>query len=189
MRGDFATYCTNSIWGGIMAVLISPSLQFIWLYRLAHFLTASRLSFLAGLLHYLQQIIFSSSIAPRAKLGDRVLFPHPFCVVIGEAVVIGDRVKIFQQVTIGSHGRIGEGAKYPQVMDHAILFAGAKIIGDVTVGKHAVVGANAVVISDVPDYAVAVGVPARIAKIMSEADLADSNSDIDSSAKVIDNHE
>ncbi|WP_339367512.1 serine O-acetyltransferase [Thalassoporum mexicanum] len=100
-------------------------------------------------------------------------FPHPFCVVIGEAVKIGDHVKIFQQVTIGSHGRTGLDKQYPKIMDQVILYAGAQVIGDLTVGKHAVVGANAVVLEDVPDYGVAVGIPARIAKIMTDPDCVD----------------
>ena len=87
---------------------------------------------------------------------------HPIGIVIGDGVIIKDNVTIFQQVTLGSHGKKGESFSYPIVEEGAKIYAGAKIIGGVVIGKKAIVGANAVVNINVPDHALAVGIPCKI---------------------------
>ena len=98
-----------------------------------------------------------------ALIGPGLKLPHPIGIVIGEGVVIGARGPIYQHVTLGGR-RVGDGreGKYPRLADDVVAFAGAAIIGAVSVGDRAVVGANAVVIADVPPDSVAVGVPARL---------------------------
>lgn len=102
-------------------------------------------------------------------VSHKAIFPkclelkHPVGIVIGEGVRIGQRVRIYQHVTLGG-ARSGdaEANQYPHIDDDTTIFAGAVVIGRVRVGKNCVIGANAVVTKDVPDNSTAVGVPARI---------------------------
>lgn len=101
-------------------------------------------------------------ISYKSYLGSNIRFPHPLGIVIGEGVVIGNNVKIFQQVTLGSHGKKEQGYAYPVVKDNCKIFTGAKLIGGITIGEGAVIGANSVVNIDVPSNGVAVGIPCKI---------------------------
>lgn len=101
----------------------------------------------------------------KARVGPRLRLGHPNGVVIGAGVLIGPDVTILQQVTIGGPGReitTGEAPRYPIVGKGTNIYAGAKIVGPRRIGARASIGANAVVVGDVPDGALAVGVPARV---------------------------
>ena len=102
-------------------------------------------------------------VSANAEIASSVKFPHPVGIVIGEGVVIEERVTIFQNVTLGG-GRIGDGKKgnYPHICKNTTIFAGAVIVGKVKIGQGCIVGANAVVLQDIPDFMTAVGAPARI---------------------------
>lgn len=104
----------------------------------------------------------SCDISYNAKIGANLRLPHPIGIVIGDGVVIKDNVMIFQHVTLGSHGRKGHKLLYPIIESGVKIFAGAIIIGDVTIGENAVIGANTVVNTDVPSGATAVGNPCKI---------------------------
>jgi len=108
--------------------------------------------------HSFWSFITHSDIEPRATLGRRLMLPHPNGVVIHEEAIVGNDCMIMQQVTIGM---IGEG-EVPTIGNRVYIGAGAKIIGKVSVGDGARIGANAVVTQDVPDNCTAVGVPAKI---------------------------
>lgn len=99
-------------------------------------------------------------LSPVAAIGEDLALPHPVGIVIGDGVRIGDGVTIYQNVTIGR--RNATFPDYPVVENGSTIFAGAVVAGAVRIGRNATVGANAVVISDVPDGATVVGVPARI---------------------------
>lgn len=103
---------------------------------------------------------FGCYISPTSVVGKGVFLPHPVGIVIGDTVVVGDGATIYQNVTIGQGGA-GDAA-YPVIGDGATLYAGCVVIGGVRIGRGAVIGANAVVRSSVPDGAIAVGVPARV---------------------------
>lgn len=101
-------------------------------------------------------------ISFKADIGKGVRFAHPLGIVIGDGVIIGANVKIWQQVTFGSHGRKGEDPGYPVIEDNVRIYAGAKLFGKIRIGKDAIIGANAVVLHDVPENCTAVGIPARL---------------------------
>jgi serine O-acetyltransferase len=102
-------------------------------------------------------------ISPMATIPHSVRFVHPTGIVIGDGVVLGERVRVYQNVTLGG-ARIGDMQKmnYPVIGDDTVIFAGAVIAGAVHIGRGCVIGANSVVLSDVPDGATAVGAPARV---------------------------
>jgi len=132
----------------------------IALYRLARWCHLRRESFLPWLLYSLNRIFFATVLPPSAQIGrDVVLGYRGLGIVIHRQAVIGDRVNVGTKVTIG--GRAGiPGA--PRIEDDVLLGSGAQILGPIRIGRGAQVGANAVVLCDVPDGATAVGVPARI---------------------------
>lgn len=100
---------------------------------------------------------YNCEIAASSRIAPDVEFPHPCGVVIGEGVIIGSRCKIYQQVTIGQKDGL-----YPVIGDDVTIYPGARVIGGIRVERGAVIGANAVVLHDVPAYAIVAGVPATV---------------------------
>jgi serine O-acetyltransferase len=162
LRDDLSLYGKGRIVRSLLTMLFDSRFQLPALYRLSRWMAGGRLSFLSLVLKWFQYLLMASEISPRAKLGRRVHFPHPTGVVIGDGVVIEDDVWVFQQVTIGSHGRSEDDAAYPVIGQGAKLYVGSKILGGIRVGARATVGANAVVLNDIPDDGVGVGIPARV---------------------------
>ncbi len=100
---------------------------------------------------------YNCIISGRANIKSIIKFPHPVGIIIGKDVNVGKGVTIYQNVTLGqNHDRC------PSIGNNVTIYAGAKIVGNIKVGNNAIIGANAVVINDVPDDCIAVGVPARI---------------------------
>jgi len=130
------------------------------IFRLAAWLLRHRVPWLPRVLYALNRILFAISLPPSVKVGRDVLFGYSgLGIVVHARAVIGDRVKIGQNVTIG--GRSGSQA-VPVIEDDVEIGAGACVLGAIRLGRGARIGANAVVLQDVPPGAVAVGVPARI---------------------------
>ena len=102
-------------------------------------------------------------ISPTADFDSSLSLRHPVGVVVGDGVKIGKNVVIYQNVTLGG-GRLGDAKNnnYPQIGDNTVIFAGAVVIGKVSVGKNCTIGANSVVLSDIPDGCTAVGAPAKV---------------------------
>lgn len=101
-------------------------------------------------------------ISYNAYLGKKLRLPHPLGIVIGDGVIIKDDVVIFQQVTLGSHGKTGRDLQYPVIENNVKIYAGAKIIGGITVGENSVIGANSLINKDVPVNSIAYGSPCQI---------------------------
>jgi serine O-acetyltransferase len=112
----------------------------------------------AVLRHRFWSVVTGADIPLNCRLGGGLLLPHPNGVVIHPAATLGPNCLLFQQVTIGAGSRPG----HPVIGGHVDIGAGAKVLGGVTIGDHACIGANAVVTRDVPAHATAVGIPARV---------------------------
>ena len=113
---------------------------------------------------YLQNqisVAFDVDIHPAAKIGHGIMFDHATGIVVGETSVIENDVSILQGVTLGGTGK-ESGDRHPKVREGVMIGAGAKVLGNIEVGKYAKIGANSVVLQPVPEYATAAGVPARI---------------------------
>ncbi|MBS6007670.1 MAG: serine O-acetyltransferase [Clostridium baratii] len=141
--------------------LLYPSINALIVYRIAHKLYNKKCFFLARLLSQLARFFTGIEIHPGAKIGKGLFIDHGMGVVIGETAEVGDNVTIYHGVTLGGTGK-DKGKRHPTVKDNVIIGAGAKVLGPITIGNNVKVGANSVVLKDVPDNATAVGIPAKI---------------------------
>lgn len=162
VRADLRTYGATSPVSALRTWVLSLPFQIVLTYRLMRYVheRGGALGRLLPLLRYWQRRR-GCDIAPTARIGRGLRMPHPFAIVIGDGAVIEDDVTIFQQVTLGSDGDKGE-PSYPSIATGAVLYANCTVLGAVRVGEGARVGAHAVVLTDVPAGATAVGVPARV---------------------------
>ena len=144
----------------VEAVLTSPGLHAIIYHRLAHTLWTRGFLLPARLLSQFARWLTGIEIHPGANLGEGVFIDHGMGVVIGETATVGDNVMMYQGVTLGGTGK-ERGKRHPTVEDDAIIGVGASVLGAVTIGEGARVGAGSVVLKDVPAHTTAVGIPAR----------------------------
>lgn len=140
-----------------------PGLHALLAHRLSHKLYKWRIPFVPRFISFIMRILTGIEIHPGAEIGERFFIDHGEGVVIGETTIIGNDVLIYQQVTLGGTGK-DKGKRHPTLMDGVIVGAGAKVLGNITLGKYVRVGAGSVVVEDVPDFATVVGVPGRIVK-------------------------
>ncbi|ATE66713.1 serine O-acetyltransferase EpsC [Rhizorhabdus dicambivorans] len=143
-------------------ILLYPGVLALGLHRIAHWLFQAELYFLARFVNHVSRMLTAIDIHPGVQIGRRFFIDHGF-VVIGETSIIGDDVTMYQGCTLGgTNPTNGEGGKrHPTIGDGAIISVGAVVLGPITVGKRARVGANAVVTKDVAEGQVVVGIPAR----------------------------
>ncbi len=143
-------------------VLTYPGLWAVGFHRVSHWLFESGLFFLARLINHLGRMLTAIDIHPGAKIGKHLFIDHGFT-VIGETAEIGDNVTIYQCVTLGGTNPANgiPGKRHPTIADNVIIGSGAQILGPITVGECARIGANAVVTRNVPQGATMVGIPAR----------------------------
>jgi len=143
-------------------ILLYPGVLAIGLHKVAHWLFVGELFWLARFINHLARFLTAIDIHPGAKIGRHLFIDHGF-VVIGETAEIGDNVTIYQGSTLGGTNLTnGEGGKrHPTIEDDVIIGLGVAVLGPITIGKRARLGANAVVTKDVPEGATMVGVRAR----------------------------
>jgi serine O-acetyltransferase len=150
-------------------VLLYPGLWAVFWHRVAHWLFEADLFFLARFVNHTARFITGIDIHPGARIGRHLFIDHGFT-VIGETAEIGNNVTIYQCVTLGgTNPTNGVGGKrHPTIGDNVIIGSGAQIIGPITVGARARIGANAVVIEDVPEGATMVALKARSTLVPAE---------------------
>jgi serine O-acetyltransferase len=144
----------------IEILLTYPGLHAIAMHRLGSWLFRRRRRLLARFVSHLARFWTGIEIHPGATIGRGLFIDHGMGVVIGETTIIGDEVTLYQGVTLGGTGK-QRGKRHPTVEDGAVIGVGSSVLGAVTIGAGARVGAGAVVLRDIPAHTTAVGVPAR----------------------------
>ena len=157
-------------------LLFYPGLHAIWLHRLAHYFWRNQLKLIGRAISHLSRWLTGIEIHPGARIGPGFFIDHGMGIVIGETAELGSCVTLYHNVTLG--GVSWEKVKrHPTLEDHVVIGAGAQILGPICIGSHSRIGANSVVIDDVPPYSVVVGIPGRIrilnGKRVSELDRED----------------
>jgi serine O-acetyltransferase len=142
-------------WAGVQALLA---------HRVAHAMFEAGVPVAPRTIAYLSRAVTGVEIHPAAKIGDAFFIDHGSGVVIGETTEIGDRVTLYQGVTLGGTG-LQRGKRHPTVGDDVTLGAGAKLLGPIAIGDGAKVGANTVVVEDVPPGATVVGNPGHQVRV------------------------
>lgn len=144
-------------------ILLYAGLHAIVLHRLAHKLWQWKVPFVPRAISQLSRFLTGIEIHPGAQIGKGFFIDHGSGVVVGETSIVGNNVTIFQGVTLGGTGK-ETGKRHPTVEDNVVIGTGAKVLGNITIGNNAYIGANAVVIRNVPPNSTVVGVPGHITK-------------------------
>ncbi|HLR09195.1 MAG TPA: serine O-acetyltransferase [Bacillota bacterium] len=143
--------------------LTYSGLHAVWLHRVAHAFYKRKLYFIARAISQMSRFLTGIEIHPGAQIGRRFFIDHGMGVVIGETCEIGDDVTVFQGVTLGGTGK-EKGKRHPTIKNNALIATGAKVLGSITIGESAKIGAGSVVLKDVPDHATVVGIPGTVVK-------------------------
>jgi serine O-acetyltransferase len=136
-------------------------------YRISHGLKSMGVPFFPRAISQLARWLTGVEIHPSAKIGTGFFIDHGMGVVIGETAEVGDYVTLFQGVTLGGTGK-ERGKRHPTLGNHVVVGAGAKILGGISIGDNVKIGANSVVLKNVPANSTVIGVPARIIKSQGE---------------------
>jgi len=144
----------------IEVFLLYPSIHALIAYRISHFFYKHKLFFLARLCSQVSRFFTGIEIHPGAKIGKGLFIDHGMGVVIGETAEIGDNVTIYHGVTLGGTGK-DKGKRHPTIGNNVVIGTGAKVLGPIFVGDGAKIGANSVVLKNVPSSATAVGTAAK----------------------------
>ncbi|VEL97839.1 serine O-acetyltransferase [Alteromonas sp. 76-1] len=151
-----------------------PGLHAVWLHRVSHKLWKANWKWLARSLSTFNRWLTGIEIHPGATLGRRVFIDHGMGVVIGETAEVGDDVTLYHGVTLGGTSWT-PGKRHPTLEKGAVVGAGAKVLGPITIGENAKVGSNSVVVKDIPAGATAVGIPGRIIISKQQSDAVQLN--------------
>lgn len=152
----------------IEVFLLYPTIHALIAYRISHYLYINKLFFLARLISQISRFFTGIEIHPGAKIGRGLVIDHGMGVVIGETAEIGDNVLLYHGVTLGGTGK-DKGKRHPTVGNNVVIGAGAKVLGPIYIGSNSKIGANSVVLNNVPEGATAVGITAKnIIKIKEE---------------------
>jgi serine O-acetyltransferase len=138
-----------------------PGLHALIFHRAAHWLWLAGAKWLARMVSHIARWLTGIEIHPGAVIGRRFFIDHGMGVVIGETAVIGDDCTLYHGVTLGGTSW-QKGKRHPTLGHHVVIGAGAKVLGPFTVGDHARIGSNSVVVKEVPAHATVVGVPGRV---------------------------
>ena len=148
-------------------ILTYPGVKAVFFHRIANFFAIAKFNLIARIISQFSRFLTGIEIHPRANIGKNLFIDHGMGVVIGETSEIGDNVTIYHMATLGgispsvNSNEQRNIKRHPTLKDNVVVGSGAQILGPVTVGKNAKIGANAVVTKDVPENAVMVGIPAK----------------------------
>lgn len=157
-----ATYDRDPAVDSYLMVLIHfKGYQSVQVHRLAHHLWKENRKDLALFIQSRNSEVFGVDIHPAAQIGQGVMFDHATGIVVGETTVVEDNVSILQSVTLGGTGKVS-GDRHPKVREGVMIGAGAKILGNIEIGRGSKIGAGSVVLNAVPPHVTVVGVPAKI---------------------------
>ncbi len=143
--------------------LLYSGLHAIWAYRLAHWFHVRNWSFIARFISQTARFLTGVEIHPAARIGRRLFIDHGMGVIIGETAEIGDDCLLYQGVTLGGTGK-ETGKRHPTLGHRVVVGSGAKVLGNIRIGDDSRVGANAVVLQDVPSDCTVVGIPGRVVR-------------------------
>jgi serine O-acetyltransferase len=141
--------------------LCYSGLHAVWFYRINHWLWNQHFFLLGRLLSQFARFLTGVEIHPGAQIGRRLFIDHGVGVVIGATAIVGDDVTLYQGVTLGGTGK-EHGKRHPTIEDNVVVGGGAKILGNITVGRNCRIGAGSVVLRNVPEDSTVVGVPGHI---------------------------
>jgi serine O-acetyltransferase len=141
-----------------------PGIHALLGYRVAHAMYVSGVPVLPRLISMVMRMVTGIEVHPAAKIGEGLFIDHGAGVVIGETADIGDNVTLYQGVTLGGTG-FASGKRHPTVQDNVTIGSGAKLLGPITIGHGAKIGANSVVITDVPPNSTVVGNPGHPVRV------------------------
>ena len=148
-------------------ILTYPGAKAVFFHKIANFFAIAKFHLVARIISQFSRFLTGIEIHPRANIGKNLFIDHGMGVVIGETSEIGDNVTIYHMATLGgispsvNSNEQRNVKRHPTLKDNVVVGSGAQILGPVTVGKNAKIGANAVVTKDVPENAVMVGIPAK----------------------------
>ena len=151
----------------LSVILTYPGVKAIFFHRIAHFFSLAKFDLVGRVISQFSRFLTGIEIHPKAKIGKNFFIDHGMGVVIGETSEIGDNVTIYHMVTLGgispsiNSDNQRQVKRHPTLKDNVVIGSGAQVLGPLTVGENAKVGANAVVTKDVPANAVMVGIPAK----------------------------
>ena len=160
----------------LSVILTYPSVKAIFFHRIANFFCLAKFDLIARMISQFSRFLTGIEIHPKAKIGKNLFIDHGMGVVIGETSEIGDNVTIYHGVTLGGISPSIDSDKqrnvkrHPTLKNNVVVGSGAQILGPISIGENAKVGANAVVTKDVPDNAVMVGMPAKNVGAVSPGD-------------------
>lgn len=142
-------------------VFTYSGLHALWWHRIAHWMYIRRIFTVARVISQTSRFITGIEIHPGAQIGQRLFIDHGMGVVIGETCEIGDDVVLYQGVTLGGTGK-EKGKRHPTIGNHVVIGSGAKVLGSFKIGDGSFVGANAVVLREVPKNSTVVGIPGKL---------------------------
>jgi serine O-acetyltransferase len=141
--------------------LCYSGLHALWFYRMNHWLWQHGFLLLGRWSSQVARLLTGIEIHPGATIGRRLFIDHGMGVVIGETAIVGDDVTLYQGVTLGGTGK-EHGKRHPTIEDNVVIGGGAKVLGNITVGRNSRIGAGSVVLRNVPEHSTVVGVPGHI---------------------------
>ena len=148
-------------------ILTYPGVKAVFFHRIANFFSTAKFYLIARIISQFSRFLTGIEIHPKAKIGKNLFIDHGMGVVIGETSDIGDNVTIYHMATLGgispsiNSDKQREIKRHPTLQDNVVVGSGAQVLGPITIGKNAKIGANAVVTKDVPENGVMVGIPAK----------------------------